>query len=328
MGSLPAARTTPSRPFSSTGIDYAGSIDIRAAKGRGRVAHKGYIAVFVCMATRAIHLEAVSDLTTAAFIAALNRFIARRGLCHDIYSDCGTNFIGADNELRRNAKLNQHLIESKVMPFLSNREIQWHFNPPASPHFGGLWEAAVKSTKGHLRHILRNTALTYEELSTVLCQIEACLNSRPLAPLTDDPNDLSALTPGHFLTLDSLLAAPTKPTEQLNVHNRWQQLQALVQHFWQRWSTEYLAQLQTRPKWTQPQANLKIGELVLIRDERLPPSQWLMGRVLELHPGQDEHVRVVSLKTKNGQLKRPIIKLCRLPIVDNDSTAASAITST
>lgn len=327
MGNLPAVRTTPSRAFSATGIDYAGPIDIRATKGRGRIAHKGYIAVFVCMSTRAIHLEAVSDLTTAAFIAALNRFIARRGLCHDIYSDCGTNFIGADNELIRNAKLSQRLIESNVMPFLSSREIQWHFNPPASPHFGGLWEAAVKSTKRHLRHILRNTTLTYEELSTVLCQIEACLNSRPLAPLTDDPNDLSALTPGHFLIFDSLLAAPTKQTEQLNVYDRWQQLQLLVQHFWRRWSTEYLTQLQTRPKWTQPEKNFKIGELVLLRDERLPPNQWLLGRILELHPGPDEYVRVVTVKTKNGTLKRPVVKLCRLPIASNESNSATAPSS-
>lgn len=219
MGNLPAARVTPSRAFSSSGVDYAGPFDIRAAYDI-RVAHKGFIAVFICMSTRAIHLEAVSDLITAAFIAALHRFIARRGFCHDIYSDCGTNFIGANNELRRNTKLNRQLIEYDIMPFLST------------------WEAAVKSAKNHLQYILRNTTFTFEELSTVLCQIEACLNSRPLAPLSDDPNDCSALTPGHFLIFDSLLAAPTKPTNQLSVHDRWQLLQIIVQHFWQRWSTK------------------------------------------------------------------------------------------
>lgn len=321
MGNLPSARIIEAPPFATTGVDYAGPIDIRVSKGRGQKSYKGYIAVFVCLVTKAIHLEAVSDLTTAAFIAALKRFIGRRGLCNSIYSDCGTNFIGADNELRRNFNQNRQLIERDVMPFLANRGIQWHFIPPASPHFGGLWEAGVKSTKYHLRRILNNTTLTYEEMSTLLCQIESCLNSRPLAPNTNDPHDLTALTPGHFLIQRSMHAAPEKPSDNLSEHIRWQHLQILVDHFWQRWSQEYFQRLQSRPKWAQQQVNYQPNELVLIRDERLPPNQWLMGRIVAVHPGKDDIVRVVTLKTKNGLLKRPIVKICRLPIITAPDTS-------
>lgn len=323
MGNLPSSRINEAPPFATTGVDYAGPIDIRVAKGRGRTSHKGYIAVFICLVSKAIHLEAVTDLSTAAFLAALKRFISRRGLCHSIYSDCGTNFIGADNELRVNVQRNRQLIEKDVMPFLSNHGIQWHFIPPASPHFVGLWEAGVKSTKYHLRRILHNTTLTYEEMATVLYQVEACLNSRPLAPNTNDPNDFTALTPGHFLIQRSMLAAPEKPMENLNEHVRWQHLQILVEHFWQRWSREYLLRMQSRPKWARQQTNYKVNELVMIRDERLPPNQWLMARIVEMHPGKDNIVRVVTLKTKNGLLKRPIVKICRLPIAaaPEESTA-------
>lgn len=101
MGELPAQRVTPARPFLSTGVDYAGPIWLRTTPGRGHKAYKGFFAVFVCMATKAVHLEVVSNYTTEAFLAAFRRFVSRRGICSHLYSDCGTNFQGADRELRR-----------------------------------------------------------------------------------------------------------------------------------------------------------------------------------------------------------------------------------
>lgn len=308
MGDLPHVRVRPSRPFSATGVDYAGPIDFRVSKGRGNKSYKGYIAVFVCLSTKAIHLEAVSDLTTAAFLAALQRFFARRGLAHDMYSDCGTTFIGANNQLHKNES-----IIKEIRPKLTSQGVTWHFIPPFSPHMGGLWEAGVKSVKHHLKRIIPNATLTFEEISTVLCRVESCLNSRPLCPLSDDLDDLTVLTPGHFLIGDSLLAPPELPTDRMKLTNRWEHLQKITNDFWAIWSSEYLARLQIRPKWNKVKENVTIGDLVLIKDDRLPPNQWRLGRVIELHHGADQLVRVVTLKTQDGIIKRPIVKLCPLP---------------
>lgn len=155
MGNLPPCRLQPARPFLKTGVDYAGPVSIRESKLRGRPrTSKGYIAVFICMVTKAIHLEVVSDLTSQAFIAAFRRFIGRRGKCSDLYSDCGTNFVGADKELRKLLLQAQSPAQSEeVSRFLADNGTTWHFNPPSAPHFGGLWEAGVKSTKSHLRRV-------------------------------------------------------------------------------------------------------------------------------------------------------------------------------
>ncbi|XP_025265819.1 uncharacterized protein LOC112638395 [Camponotus floridanus] len=198
MGDLPRGRVTPARPFLRTGVDYAGPIFIRTSKARGHRAHKAFVVVFICLFSRAVHLDVVSDYSSEAFLAAFRRFISRRGLCKEMYSDCGTNFIGVDKELRRMFHASS-ADGRRISQSCSQEGVSWRFNPPAAPQFGGLWEAAVKSTKYHLRRVIGETTLIFEEMSTLLAQIEACLNSRPLQALTDDPDDLSALTPGHFL---------------------------------------------------------------------------------------------------------------------------------
>ncbi|XP_070515378.1 uncharacterized protein [Cardiocondyla obscurior] len=194
MADLPAARFRPSRPFLHTGIDYAGPIMVRTSKGRGHKATKAFVAVFICFSTRAVHVEhVVSDYTAEAFFSIFRRFVAWRGLPQAMYSDCGTNFAGAEAEFRRLFKAGSKEVSS-IFSALAEEHVQWRFNPPAAPHFGGLWEAAVKSVKRHLRRVIDESTLTYEEMSTLLAGIEACLNSRPLSPLSDDPDDLSALT--------------------------------------------------------------------------------------------------------------------------------------
>ncbi|XP_037930936.1 uncharacterized protein LOC119665764 [Teleopsis dalmanni] len=182
MGSLPTPRVNFSRPFTHCGIDYAGPLHIKCSQFRGIKTHKAYIAIFVCLASQ-------------GFLAALKRMISRRGSVHHIYSDNGTNFTGANNILQK-IQIENHLAETGI---------RWHFIPPGSPHFGGLWESGVKSIKYHLARIIGDQKLTYEELSTVLIQIECCLNSRPLCPLTDNIEDLNALTPGHFIVGSSLM---------------------------------------------------------------------------------------------------------------------------
>ncbi|KMQ91673.1 hypothetical protein RF55_8426 [Lasius niger] len=249
MGDLPPARVTPARPFFNTGVDYAGPVWLRTSKERGHQASKAFLTIFVCLSSRVVHLDVASDYTSDAFIAALRRFVARRGLCRSIYSDCGTNFVGADAQLK--ALFSTCSREGqRIAAHLAEERIDWHFNPPAAPDFGGIWEAAVKSTKHHLRRIIGDATLTYEEMATLLSQIEACLNSRPLQALSDDPEDLAALTPGHFLVGSALNAVPEPSlADELTSHLfRWQLLQQMRDHFWTRWSKEYLHALAHRPK--------------------------------------------------------------------------------
>lgn len=158
MGDLPAVRVTPARAFWNTGVDYAGPVWLRTSKGRGHRASKAFIVVFVCFSTRAVYLDVASDYSADAFLAALRRFTARRGLCHSLYSDCGTNFVGADAQLRalfRASNPEGRRIAARV----AEERIRWHFNPPAAPNFGGIWEAAVKSMKHHLRRVIGDSTL-------------------------------------------------------------------------------------------------------------------------------------------------------------------------
>lgn len=311
MANLPSIRVQSCRPFSRIGIDYAGPLSMRECSLRKARHYKVYIAIFVCMTVKAVHLETVTDLSTTAFLAALDRFVARRGLPQDIYSDCGTNFVGAAKTLRTlvNSPHNQHAIASHV-------SCSWHFNPPSAPHFGGLWEAAVRSTKTLLVRTMGCHLPTLEELSTVLCRIEAVLNSRPLTPISASPQDLDYLSPGHFIVGQPLLAIPEAPVpEEARLVPRWKLLHQWYQSFWHRWSSEYLCNLQTRNKWSTSQPNINVGDMVVIKDKQAPPLTWRLGRVTKVVPGQDGVVRVAQILTRQGEILRPVVKLVVLPML-------------
>ena len=323
MAPLPAARVTPSRPFASTGLDYAGPFLLRTSKGRGHKAFKGYVAVFVCMVTRAMHLEVVSDCTTQGFLAAFRRFVARRGLCRVIYSDNATNFQGADAELRRLFNAASETSQGLTRT-LANDGTEWRFIPPRAPHFGGLWEAGVRSFKHHLRRVLGDAKLTFEEFSTLAAQIEACLNSRPLSPLSTDAQDVTALTPGHFLVGSALTALPEPDTTNLSVlgNARYRLTTQMRDHFWRRWQKEVLYQLQQRSK-LEPSHAVRKGDLVLLAEDLLPPTKWPLARVERCHPGPDGLTRVVTLRTATTTLQRPLVKIVRLPV---EPTADATLT--
>lgn len=197
---------------------------------------------------------------------------------------------------------------------LAKDGIAWHFIPPSAPHFGGLWEAGVKSVKLHLRRVIGSSILTFEELTTVTSQIEAILNSRPLCCLSD--SDLNPLTPSHFLIGQPLTAVP-EPNHMdtpLNRLSHWNHLQNMTQGFWKRWSKEYITTLQERCKWQQRKPNLKPGDVVVIKEPNLPPTKWILGRIEAVNPGSDQLVRVATVKTSAGTFVRPISKLALLPL--------------
>lgn len=316
MGELPAARVTPARPFLSTGIDYGGPFFAKAHTLRANKHVKVYICVMVCLATKAVHIEMVTDLSTDAFLAALTRFVSRRGLCRDIYSDCGTNFIGANAALKTIVRnLQTPKSREEIIKFTAPQGIRFHFNPPAAPHQGGLWEAAIKSAKHHLKRVIGEQVLNFAEFMTLVTQVEAMLNSRPLTPLSNDPSDFVALTPGHFLVGSSLTALPEAPLLDISSSRlkSWRLVQSLNQHLWKRWQQEYVHTLQQRVKWTSSTTSLKPGDLVLVH-QQTPPLSWPLARIIEVFPGADGEVRVVKLKTKDSTFLRPAVKVFPLPL--------------
>ncbi|XP_033227916.1 uncharacterized protein LOC117179862 [Belonocnema kinseyi] len=280
MGDLSESRVTSSPPFHVTGVDYAGTFIIKDRKGKFAKTSKCYVSLFVFFSTKALHLELVSDTTSETFRASLLRFTSRGGKPAHMYSDNGTNFVGARNELELLGKFllrdSNNLVEK-----IKNMEITWHFIPAYSPHFG-----------------------------------EGLLHSSPITPLSPDPNDFSPLTPAHFLIGRRLTSIANTDLSHLpeNRLSRWQLIQRLQQHFWARWSKEYISELQKRVKWKQPYPEIEENSLVLIKDKILPPLRWKLGRIIQLHPGMDGIARIATVRFSTDTTRVPLHKLCPLLI--------------
>ncbi|XP_049870067.1 uncharacterized protein LOC126369610 [Pectinophora gossypiella] len=318
MGSLPQHRVTACRPFQKIGIDFAGPVQVKNSRIRKALVSKGYVCIFVCFVTKAIHVELTSDLTTEAFLACFKRFISRRGLPSDVFCDNGGCFRGARNQLAELYKLNSsNDHQTLVQAYAAKEGIKFHFTPSYAPVFAGLAEAAVKSMKFHLKRIVLNSALTYEQLNTVLCQIEAVLNSRPILPLSEDVSDYCYLTPGHFLVGTALTMYPEVDISDTKTNRLgfWKHCINLQQRFWKAWHKCYLNTLQNRGKWCDPMPNVCVGNLVLMREPNSPPLVWPMARVVEVFPGKDGKVRALTLKTADGKsYNRSLQSICVLPI--------------
>lgn len=261
MGDLPADRVRPCRPFRHSGVDYAGPFELKARGGRSTIIEKKFVAIFVCMVTKAVHLELAEDLSTAEFIQAFLRFTSLRGACTRLWSDNGKNFVGAEVELARMLRIWKNMDMAQE---LQKHGAEWRFITPSAPHQGRLWEA------------IGPHRLTSSAFRTVVAQTSAVMNSRPLAALSDDPDDLEFLTPAHFFLQESIVQ-PFGANVQEIPDNRLKfaaRIQKMSQLFWKAWAQDYFHEYQQRPKWAAEKANLKVGDLVLVRHENTPPMLW------------------------------------------------------
>ncbi len=319
MGLLPQVRTTPASPFLHTGVDFAGPFITKQGYTRKPVRVKSYACLFVCMATRAVHLELCLSLSTDEFLAAMRRFCSRRGCPASMYSDNGSNFIGAYAELLQIQELLQRS-KTSLSHFTAQNGITWHFSPPRTPHAGGLWEAAVKQMKLLLRKLVQPHQLRTEELSSILIEIEGILNSRPLVQIDSTDPDNLALTPGHFLVGRPIKALPTDISSKIKLSSlrRWQLTQRLSNDLWSAWKEQYLHTLQTRQKWTSTQHVFRKDDVVLLKEDSLGYRHWPLARITNLFPGDDGVVRVVELLCGGKIYKRSTHLI--IPLLNEESS--------
>ncbi|XP_027140530.1 uncharacterized protein LOC109138253 [Larimichthys crocea] len=320
MGNLPQDRMETTPPFTYTGIDCFGPVYVK----EGRKEIKRYGLLLTCLCSRAIHIEVLDDMTTDAFINALRAFIAIRGNVRQLRSDQGTNFIGARREFAQLMKgMDGERVKALGCEFL--------MNSPAASHMGGIWERQIRTIRSVLTAILDESAqrLDSSSLRTFLYEVMAVVNSRPLtAEHLNDPSAPEPLTPNHILTMKSTIILPPPGQfvkEDLYLQKRWRRVQYLANEFWIRWKKEYLLSLQPRQKWQKTRRNLKVNDIVLLKDEQAPRNEWKLARIAEVYPESDDRVRKVRLlvsdttfndkgkhTTKTVFLDRPIHKLVTL----------------
>ena len=319
MADLPIDRLTPAPPFSYVGLDVFGPWLVSARRTRGGMANsKRWAVLFTCLTTRAIHIEVIESMDASCFINALRRFLALRGPAVQFRSDCGTNFVGARNELQSSLK---EMDDGAIQSYLATEGCSWIFNAPHASHVGGVWERMIGMTRRILDSVLADLApirLSHEVLTTLMAEVTAIVNARPLVPVPSDPEMPEILTPATLLTQKSraLKSIPGNFSSTELYSKQWRQVQHLANMFWTRWRKEYLPTLQPRRKWQSETRNLEGGDLVLLHCKESPRNYWPLARITKAYVSADGKVRKVDLVTaKDGSRKsytRPVTEVILL----------------
>ena len=317
MGELPESRSGDAPPFTYCGVDLFGPFVIKERRSE----LKRYGVVFTCLGCRAVHLETTTSLDTDSFILSLRRFLGRRGPVRSIRSDNGGNFVGCDNEMKKGIKEMDH---QKIKGFLLSQScdwewVEWEFNPPLASHMGGVWERQIRTIRSVLSSLFKEhgSRLNDESLRTLLIEVEAIINSRPLTADSLSDETVQPLCPSNVLTMKTKVILPPPGVFQradVYCRKRWRMVQHLANEFWTRWRKEYLMGLQERQKWDTARPNLGVGDIVLLVDDDVKRNMWPMGRIVEVFPGDDGLVRKVNVRTATSTvpLSRSVVKVVLL----------------
>jgi hypothetical protein len=245
----------------------------------------------------------VLKMDTNAMVNAITRFLARRPGTTSFISDCGTNLKGADADLKKELAN----LQSGSQAELVKKGIAWKFIPPGSPTYGGVWERVVGLFKRHLKILQKGDVLNVDVFNTIIVEIEAIVNRRPITAISADSRDCEALTPAHILYPATFSHSSTpitssfEPVEAETLRNSWKRAQSRVNAFWKTWSRDYLTLLHERKKWERTARDLKVGDLVLVAKEQVSRSEWKLGRVVDVD-GDDTHIRKATVKRADGKI--------------------------
>ena len=336
MGLLPVARMKPGPPFNQVMLDLFGPYKVRGEVQK-RITAKVYGVIFTDLTMRAVHIEAVFGCDTTSFLIALNRFVSIRGFPATIYSDPGSQLIGADNELK---EAWSQLDKDTIMRKGTENGLSWVFGPADSPWHQGAVESLVKSAKRAIDITIHNQRLSVPEILTLFYEIANVMNERPIGSLPGADSELTMLTPNSLLLGRATATNPGgwHPQEASNT-SRFNLLQNLADEFWKRWTELCAPSLVLHPKWHTSQRNLKPGDVVLVFDDSSAiRGEYRLAIIREVYAGDDHKVRKVSLayKTykvgekvaeysgaKDQVITRSIQRLVLIVPVDEDSTVVS-----
>ncbi|XP_062610035.1 uncharacterized protein LOC134271839 [Saccostrea cucullata] len=316
MADLPCDRLTSGPPFTSVGIDTFGPWKVVARRTRGGVINsKRWAIIFSCLSTRAVHIEIIEEMSSSSFINALRRFESLRGPVKVFRSDRGTNFVGATDELGIQAL---NVEDGPISNYLNQTKAVWIFNSPHSSHMGGSWERMIGLTRRILDSMLLDPnakQLTHESLTTFMAEVCAIMNSRPLVPISTDPESTLVLSPAMLLTgkVNFLPVLPESVDTKDMYRAQWKHVQVLSDIFWKHWRQDYLHNLQYRRKWRDDQPNLKIGDVILLKDAAVNRVNWPLGVITETFESSDGKVRKARVRVrKDGQnviYTRPVCEM-------------------
>ena len=322
MADLPAVRLDYGSPsFTRTAVDFFGPLEIETSRGRTA---KRYGALFTCLVTRAVYVDLATSLSTDDFLLVLRRFISIYNGPKSLHSDNGTNFVGAERELVREAEKMRNSTGTET--FLNRNNFTWIFQPPSAPHFGGAHESLVKSTKRALYRLLEvevkgERRPTEQVLQTLLFEVSGILNSRPLTYVSSDPADYRPITPNDFMCRPPSNHVPKGSFDDALPGERYRYVQRLTQLFWDLWKGPFLQSLISRKKWKMGERNFSVNDVVMVKDPNARRSEWKIGKITEVYPNlKDGFVRVVKLELDGKLYVKPIHLLC---LLEPCSTASS-----
>ena len=312
---LPATRVSDEPPFSVTGVDFSGALHVKEKTGKE---HKVYICLFTCASTRAVHIEIVPDLTEESFMLAFRRFVSRRSLPKRMISDNASTYQAAADQIRRLCA------SPTIQTALAQRGTEWQFIPKRAPWYGGWWERLIGVTKTTMKKILGRAFIDLQSLQTIVTEVEAMMNDRPLTYVSSSRDDPEPLTPSHLLfgrRLTNLPHINTDSSTSSGIHRRADAQQRLKRHtqlldqYWRRWKHEYLTSLREFHRASGVKnETIRVGDVVVVHEDFQPRLQWSLAVVERLLTGNDGHTRAACIRTQNGLTTRPIVKLYPLEV--------------